>query len=115
MGIQLNEQTYQKLIDENIEALNEYMPEHSLEKKHTVEVLKWSVKQIYHRGEEESSNEASGLHLHSVISRFRFSLTMIGLAFAGIIMMMTFTWTIYWIITGSNFMHDFQKIADKLP
>ena len=49
MGIQLDEHAYQKLIDENIEALNKYMPEHSLEKKHTIEVLKWSVQQIYHR------------------------------------------------------------------
>jgi len=48
MGIQLDEHAYQRLIDENIEALNKYMPEHSLEKKHTIEVLKWSVQQIYH-------------------------------------------------------------------
>jgi len=47
MGIQLDKTAYQKLIDENIEALNKYMPEHSLEKKHTIEVLKWSVSQIY--------------------------------------------------------------------
>ena len=51
MGIQLDEHAYQKLIDENIEALNKYMPEHSLEKKHTIEVLKWSVQQIYHRAQ----------------------------------------------------------------
>ena len=48
MGIQLDERAYQKLIDENIVALEKYMPEHSLEKKHSIEVLKWSVKEIYH-------------------------------------------------------------------
>lgn len=67
------------------------------------------------RAEAGRNNEARGLHLHNVISRFRFSLTMIGLALTGIFMMMTFTWTIYWLITGTNFMHDFQKIADNLP
>jgi len=45
--VQLNKEAYQKLIDENIAALEKHMPEHSLEKKHTIEVLKWSVKQIY--------------------------------------------------------------------
>jgi hypothetical protein len=43
----LNKYGYQQLIDQNIEALEKYMPEHSLEKKHTIEVLKWSVNQIY--------------------------------------------------------------------
>ena len=52
MGIQLNEQAYQKLIDENIEALEKYMPKYSLEKKHIIEVLKWSVTQIYHNNKK---------------------------------------------------------------
>lgn len=56
MGTKLNEKAYQKLIDENIEALEKYMPEHSLEKKHTIDVLKWSVKQIYHRGQDKPSS-----------------------------------------------------------
>ena len=47
MGTQLNKATYEKLINENIEALEKHMPEHSLEKKHTIEVLKWSVDEIY--------------------------------------------------------------------
>ncbi len=47
MSIQLNRESYQKLIDEDIQALNSYMPEHSLERKHIVEVLKWSINQIY--------------------------------------------------------------------
>jgi hypothetical protein len=61
MGIQLDENAYQKLIDENIEALNKYMPEHSLEKKHTIEVLKWSVQQIYHHTQGKTSCENSTL------------------------------------------------------
>jgi hypothetical protein len=67
MGIQLDEHAYQKLIDENIEALNKYMPEHSLEKKHTIEVLKWSVQQIYHRGKAKPIHDASALPIHSVM------------------------------------------------
>jgi hypothetical protein len=63
MGIQLDENAYQKLIDENIEALNKYMPEHSLEKKHTIEVLKWSVQQIYHRPLEKKFTRDEALNL----------------------------------------------------
>ena len=66
MGIQLNEQAYQKLIDENIKALEKYMPEFSLEKRHTIEVLKWSVQQIYHGGKADSSHERSGLNIADV-------------------------------------------------
>ena len=54
----LNKFGYQKLIDENIAALEKHMPEHSLEKKHTIEVLKWSVKQIY--GSAKEKYETSG-------------------------------------------------------
>lgn len=64
--MQLNEHAYQKLIDENIEALNKYMPEHSLEKKHTIEVLKWSVQQIYHCAQSKSSNENGVLPIPDV-------------------------------------------------
>lgn len=44
----LNKQAYQKLIQEDIEELEKYMPEHSLEKKHIIDVLKWSVRNLYH-------------------------------------------------------------------
>ncbi len=54
MGTQLNEKYYTKLIDENIAALEKHMPQHSLEKKHTIEVLKWSIKELYHK---QSSKE----------------------------------------------------------
>jgi hypothetical protein len=45
--IQLNKHSYQKLIDEDIAAMKAYMPEHSLEMRHAIEVLKWSVDQLY--------------------------------------------------------------------
>lgn len=47
MGTQLDRKSYQKLIDEDIAELEKHMPLHSLEKKHAIEVLKWSVDQIY--------------------------------------------------------------------
>jgi hypothetical protein len=49
MGGMLNKDGYQKLIDGDIEALEKHMPEHSLEKKHIIEVLKWSVEKIYYQ------------------------------------------------------------------
>lgn len=47
MGIQLDKKAYQKLIDEDVKALEKYMPEHSLEKRHVIAVLEWSIKEIY--------------------------------------------------------------------
>ena len=47
MTIQLNKQAYQQLIDQDIEELNKFMPVHSLERKHIVDVLNWSVNKIY--------------------------------------------------------------------
>ena len=47
MGTNLNREAYQNLIDENIQELNKFMPEHSLEKKHIIDVLNWSVRKIY--------------------------------------------------------------------
>lgn len=47
MEIQLNKITYQKVIDKNIKVLNKYMPKYSLEKKHIIDVLTWSIQQIY--------------------------------------------------------------------
>ena len=63
----LNKAGYQKLIDGNIEELEKYMPKYSLEKKHTIEVLKWSVKQIYER-EGKTSNKESVLPISGVIN-----------------------------------------------
>jgi hypothetical protein len=68
MGGMLNKDGYQKLIDENIEALEKHMPKHSLEKKHTIEVLKWSIKQIYERKGNKPETSASGLNLAIVIT-----------------------------------------------
>ena len=45
--MQLNKESYQQLINENIEVLNKHMPKHSLEKKYTIEILIWSIDQIY--------------------------------------------------------------------
>ncbi len=47
MGTTLNKKSYTKLIEENILELEKHMPEHSLEKKHSIEVLKWSVNALY--------------------------------------------------------------------
>lgn len=47
MSVQLNKQAYQQLIDQDIEELNKFMPTHSLERKHIVDVLNWSVDKIY--------------------------------------------------------------------
>jgi len=52
---------------------------------------------------------------HGVKSRLYFASGMFALTITGMIMMITFTWTIYWIITGRLFYKDFQKLADKLP
>ena len=53
MTIQLNKQAYQQLIDQDIEELNKFMPEHSLERKHIVDVLNWSVDKIYNNHNTE--------------------------------------------------------------
>ena len=47
MGTNLNKEAYKKMINENIESLEEHMPKHSLEKKHTIQVLLWSIDELY--------------------------------------------------------------------
>lgn len=47
MSIQLNKKAYEQLIKEDIDELNKYMPGHSLCKNHIIDILKWSVNQIY--------------------------------------------------------------------
>lgn len=54
MGTTLNKRAYTKLIEENIAEMEKCMPEHSLEKKHAIEVLRWSINALY---EEESWDE----------------------------------------------------------
>ena len=54
MGTQLNEQAYTKLIEQNIEALEKHMPKHSLEKKHTIQVLRWSIREQYHQSKVDN-------------------------------------------------------------
>lgn len=63
----LNKHGYQQLIDQNIEALEKYMPKHSLEKKHTIEVLKWSVKQIYGSDGNQPNSENANCAIQNVV------------------------------------------------
>jgi hypothetical protein len=46
-GVTLDRIAYQKLINEDIKALNKFMPEHSLEKRHIIAVLMWSINKEY--------------------------------------------------------------------
>jgi hypothetical protein len=47
MGTQLDKKSYEKLILENIKAIEKYMPKYSLEKNHTIKVLEWSIDNLY--------------------------------------------------------------------
>jgi cell division protein FtsB len=53
MGTHLNKKSYEKVISDNIEELEKYMPEHSLYKKHIINVLKWSIDANYEPTESE--------------------------------------------------------------
>lgn len=57
MSVKLNKEAYQKLIDEDIQALERYMPKHSIDKDHIIEVLQWSVKKMY----SNSDNRGQGV------------------------------------------------------
>lgn len=46
MGTTLNRASYQKMIDEDIEELKKSIP-NSLERKHIIQVLEWSVTELY--------------------------------------------------------------------
>ena len=48
MGTTLNRKAYARLIEENIAEIEKYMPD-SLERQHTIEVLRWSVVLEYGR------------------------------------------------------------------
>jgi uncharacterized protein (UPF0216 family) len=45
--IQLDKKAYEKLIAEDIAALDKHMPKHSLELWHIKDVLKWSVEKLF--------------------------------------------------------------------
>ena len=47
MPTYLNKKAYQKLINEDIIAIEKCFPENSLEKEHIKKVLQWSVFQLY--------------------------------------------------------------------
>lgn len=46
-GVEINEKAYRELINQNIEALNKYFPEHSLEKTHIKTIMEYSVWILY--------------------------------------------------------------------
>jgi len=47
VGTTLNKDAYKKLIKEDMEKVEKYFPEHSLEKKHIQEVLRSSIECYY--------------------------------------------------------------------
>ena len=68
MGTTLNKKFYTQLIDEDIEELEKYMPKHSLEKSHIIDVLKWSIREIYKcEGSEEIDTDEQQLQQADVI------------------------------------------------
>lgn len=48
----INKKSYCELIENDIQALNKYMPAHSIEKNHIIETLRWSIKQLYNEAEK---------------------------------------------------------------
>jgi hypothetical protein len=48
MSFKMNKNAYQKLIDENISEIEKYMPD-SLERRHTIDILKESVRMHYNQ------------------------------------------------------------------
>ena len=46
MSININEKAYQELIDQDIESMKIHMPD-NLERKHIIDVLNWSIKELY--------------------------------------------------------------------
>lgn len=59
MGTTLNKETYEKLINADIEELEKYMPEYPLEKKHAISVLKDSVDFYYQPSEGNKLKQSS--------------------------------------------------------
>lgn len=47
----LNKESYAKLIEEDIAEMEKYMPKYSLEKRHAIEVLRYSIKVLYEEDE----------------------------------------------------------------
>lgn len=45
--VTLNKKAYVELIEGDIQELEKYMPEFSLEKKHIIAVLNWSIEKQY--------------------------------------------------------------------
>lgn len=47
MSVQLSKHAYEELIAGDIAELKKHMPEHSLEMKHIIAVLEWSIEKLY--------------------------------------------------------------------
>jgi len=52
MGTKMNQETYAKLIEEDIAEMEKWMPKYSLKKRHAIEVLRYSINAFY----EEDGN-----------------------------------------------------------
>ncbi len=52
--VKLNKKAYKQLIKEDIASLELCMAEYSLEKRHVIEVLIWSIKQKYPDVDEDT-------------------------------------------------------------
>lgn len=58
-GITLDRKAYEEIIDADIKALHECMPINSLEKRHIINVLRWSVEREFPKTywDEEKEND----------------------------------------------------------
>jgi len=62
MGIKLNKKAYKELIKEDMEKVEKYFPEHSLEKKHIQEVLRSSIECYYpSESKKQTTDEATAI------------------------------------------------------
>lgn len=48
--MRVNEQTFKKMIEQNIQYMNDHFPDNSLEKQHIIDIMKESIKYHYHEG-----------------------------------------------------------------
>ena len=55
----MNKLTYVNLIQEDIDELDKYMPEHSIIRKHINDVLNWSIDKIYPENKDIKTTKIS--------------------------------------------------------
>lgn len=68
MGTKLNKSTYKQLIKEDMELVEKYFPEHSLGKKHILDVLKESIGCYYPNDGKQHSNAPQSNELSLIVS-----------------------------------------------